>query len=306
MASEPRGRDRSPCPSAGRRPAARRGPSRRPRSAPRSLGDVFNFDPDVHMQSGGLSRIGLTGGDSGPGHRRHRRPLRSQEARPHLPAAEQAATRRVSLRRRPIGVGHPQLRGRGMSSRATRRSPRTSWPDHSRGSLVSARALGSATWGAPPVGTGQIMTAHLPAPWTGGTSTTVSMAIYLPPGYDASKARYPVLYEAPATLASWQAGMAFTNTMDALITSGKLPHEIVVFVSEWQGGRTPTRSVRTHPTERSGSTASWPRTSSAGSIRTCALPPRLRRGPPSASRRAAIALPRSWLATPTCSARRSR
>ena len=107
---------------------------------------------------------------------------------------------------------------------------------------MSAGALGTEGWGVAPKGAGRTMSVQLPAPWQDGTSRTATVDIYLPPGYDKGDARYPVFYEAPATL-QWQEGMAFTNTMDKLMTSGQLPPAIVVFAAILQSVRSARKTL---------------------------------------------------------------
>ena len=70
----------------------------------------------------------------------------------------------------------------------------------------------------------------LPAPWTGGTQTTITLDVYLPPGYATGTRRYPVIYQAPQGIGTWQDGMQLTSVMDALITAGSIPPMILVFV----------------------------------------------------------------------------
>jgi enterochelin esterase-like enzyme len=89
-----------------------------------------------------------------------------------------------------------------------------------------------------PGGAGRLEIDHLPAMWTGGTSTTAEVAVYLPPGYDSSGQRYPVIYEMPWPLSTWDGAIQITSTFDALIDAGNLPPAIVVFVSN-RGGPFP-------------------------------------------------------------------
>jgi enterochelin esterase-like enzyme len=85
-----------------------------------------------------------------------------------------------------------------------------------------------------PSGSGRVDHLTFPAPWTGGRSQTADVWVYVPPGYDAGTRRYPVLYQAPWTLGTWQHGVQIVPTLDRLITSGRVPAQIVVFVG--QGG----------------------------------------------------------------------
>ncbi len=57
------------------------------------------------------------------------------------------------------------------------------------------------------------------------------LLIYLPPGYDGSRQRYPVLYllhGAPGAFTDWQKAAGIDKTMDALITVGRVQPMIVV------------------------------------------------------------------------------
>ena len=78
-------------------------------------------------------------------------------------------------------------------------------------------------------------TVTLPGPWTGGIRDTIAIDVYLPPGYDASQARYPVFFVAPQDIATWDQGMRLPSVLDALITSGAIPPEIVVFANQFGG-----------------------------------------------------------------------
>jgi enterochelin esterase-like enzyme len=80
-----------------------------------------------------------------------------------------------------------------------------------------------------------VTSAALPAPWTGGIRSTIGIDVYLPPGYDGGSARYPVIFEGPDAIATWQNGMRLPGVLDSLITSGAIPPEIVVFVSDFGG-----------------------------------------------------------------------
>jgi len=77
---------------------------------------------------------------------------------------------------------------------------------------------------------GRIVTAELPAPWTGGSSTA-SVTVYLPGGYDTSGLRYPVVYLVPWTFSDWQHGTGLQNMLDGMISSGQIPPTIVVFAA---------------------------------------------------------------------------
>ncbi|MHB8397449.1 MAG: alpha/beta hydrolase [Candidatus Limnocylindrales bacterium] len=164
------------------------------------FGDMMNFDPDVHMRRAAPPQVGLfvPGSTSGGG------------------AANSGAT----------------------STRASVLIPPADLvPGPVVGSLVTAGALSTATpWSAhPPSGGGRTYSVNLPAPWVGGLTDHATIDIYLPPGYDKSTARYPVIYEPHQPLWAWQQGMHFTSILDSLIRSGAVPPEIVIFVDQYGG-----------------------------------------------------------------------
>jgi enterochelin esterase-like enzyme len=87
-----------------------------------------------------------------------------------------------------------------------------------------------------PSGFGSTTVATFPAPWIGGRWPTATVTIYLPPGYQSSSIRYPVIYEVPWNLTGgWATAGNMQATLDSLITSGAMPASIVVFVSELGG-----------------------------------------------------------------------
>ena len=141
------------------------------------------------------------------------------------------------------------------------------------------------------------MTVHLPAPWTGGKSSTATVEIYLPPGYDKGNARYPVFYEAPSTLGSWQNGMAFTTAMDGLMTSGYMPPAIVVFASTAGGPYVDAECADTFDGKEWFNRYMGDRRREMGRFEPSHDRDPGRSRTPLASRRAATARPR-WLAIP--------
>jgi enterochelin esterase-like enzyme len=86
-----------------------------------------------------------------------------------------------------------------------------------------------------PSGVGTVQTINLPAPWTGGTSRTAQLQIYLPPGYTQGTRAYPVVYEVPWSVSYWAGAIQFPPLLDGLIDSGDIPPEIVVFISAHGG-----------------------------------------------------------------------
>jgi len=109
-------------------------------------------------------------------------------------------------------------------------------PGPLQASLITPGAISAARpWSSSIAsGKGSIVSSDLPAPWTGGSST-VSVSLYLPPGYDASTTKYPVIYTAPESDTYWNRGMRLRDVLDAMITSGQIPPEIVVFASSFGG-----------------------------------------------------------------------
>jgi enterochelin esterase-like enzyme len=108
------------------------------------------------------------------------------------------------------------------------------------GTTVTVGAIStSRPWlSSRPTGSGSIITARLPAPWTGTGPSSVDVSIYLPPGYSIGSRAYPVIYEVPWRLSYWQGGVQLPPLLDNLIDSGRIPPEIMVFVSA-RGGPYP-------------------------------------------------------------------
>jgi enterochelin esterase-like enzyme len=64
----------------------------------------------------------------------------------------------------------------------------------------------------------------------------VEVAVYFPPGYDTSGSRrYPTVYEAPFTFGLWNDGIDVESVLDGLITTGKIPPSLFVFISSGAG-----------------------------------------------------------------------
>jgi esterase/lipase superfamily enzyme len=105
------------------------------------------------------------------------------------------------------------------------------------GSLVTPRAVSSAQpwYASRPAGHGRILTIGLPAPWIGGDRSVATVDVHLPPGYDAGTGRYPVVYEAPQSIRTWETGFGFTADLDSLITSEAIPPMIFVFSLAYGG-----------------------------------------------------------------------
>ncbi|MDQ6682720.1 MAG: esterase family protein, partial [Chloroflexota bacterium] len=167
-----------------------------------SMGAMLNYSADVLMRNGGQN-VPLVPSGAGmvgiPG-------LGSQSSQP--PAGHRSPGASASSRGAPHGVALPPV------------------------TTVS----GSRPWLAwRPSGSGQVLYVKLPAPWSGGTSPTASVAVYLPPGYGTGNRRYPVVYEAPWPITLFQNGANIQGTLDALITSGTIPASIFVFASSGGG-----------------------------------------------------------------------
>jgi enterochelin esterase-like enzyme len=185
---------------------------------------MLNYDPDVHMRqdavgvpalfgsSAGGSGVGASGSASGGG----------------TGAATGGSTG---------GSTGPSSGGAAGTPVAASTYPAGLVAGPLTGSLVTPGAVSSARpWMTSlPTGHGRVTSAALPAPWTGGIRSTIGIDVYLPPGYDAGSARYPVIFEGPDAVATWQNGMRLPGVLDSLITSGAIPPEIVVFVSDFGG-----------------------------------------------------------------------
>jgi hypothetical protein len=170
-----------------------------------TFGDLVNFSPDVHMLAGG-----------------------PEQAVPSTSPSTTKPTPRAS----PRSSGKP-----APGSSVSPSSGYNMVPGPIPGSLVTEGALSPETpWAAhPPSGPSRIVSVSLPAPWTGGTSTTAQVDIYLPPGYPQKGLRYPVMYQAPFTLVHWTGSMELPSVLDSLITSGTIPPQIFVFAASVGG-----------------------------------------------------------------------
>jgi len=183
------------------------------------FGDMVNFDPDVHMRQDAVGVPGLLDPPTGSG------PSNMPGATPGLAAAGDANPS--------AGTGAASPAGSGPTSPA---GPPSVPADLVAGplpaSLITPGAVSEARpWSSSlPSGPSRVMSVSLPGPWTGGIRNTISVDVYLPPGYDAGSARYPVFVIAPQSLRTWQQGMRLPSVLDALITGGSLPPAIFVFV----------------------------------------------------------------------------
>jgi enterochelin esterase-like enzyme len=177
------------------------------------FGDMLNYDPDVHMRQDAVGAPALFNPPAGTG---------AVGSGPGTGA----------------GAGTGSSSGGGTGSPvAASTYPAGLVAGPLAGSLVTPAAVSSARpWATSlPTGHSRVTSISLPAPWTGGIRSSIGIDVYLPPGYDAGSARYPVIFEAPDGIATWQHGMRLPSVLDALITNGAIPPEIVVFVSDFGG-----------------------------------------------------------------------
>ena len=83
-----------------------------------------------------------------------------------------------------------------------------------------------------PSGSGSITVEKMPFPWKSATPGTIEVAVYTPPGYEASGGRrYPVMYAVPFEYHQWDASVNIRVVLDSLIDSGEIPPMIVAFVN---------------------------------------------------------------------------
>jgi enterochelin esterase-like enzyme len=177
------------------------------------FGEMLNFDPDVHMRRDVVSVSGAVDGSS--------------------PSPSDA----------PGPSGAPVIQPSGSGGVPGSPAPSSSYPPDLvagpvPGSLITPGSVSTARpWSSgAPSGQGQVTGHSLPAPWKGGsTSSTVSVDVYLPPGYSHGSKDYPVIYALNRGVGYWQTGMQLPSVLDALITRGAIPPTIVVFASDSGG-----------------------------------------------------------------------
>jgi S-formylglutathione hydrolase FrmB len=180
------------------------------------FGDMLNFDPDVHMRQDAAGVPGLLNPATGSG-------------TSILPGGSSGSV---------PGGSTDVTAGAGTDAPAASPSyPPGLVAGPLPSSLVTPGAVSVARpWSATlPSGHSRVTTVSLPGPWTGGTLDTIAIDVYLPPGYDAGSARYPVIYALPHSIATWDHGMRLTGVLDALITSGSIPPTIMVFANQFGG-----------------------------------------------------------------------
>jgi enterochelin esterase-like enzyme len=168
--------------------------------------DMVNYAPDVHMRRGAPVAAGLTG--------------------PGVSGATPAS---------PAPSGGPGAVTVGTSVAPPLPSGLEAGP--LPGALITPGAFSAARpWAAhPPTGTGQVSRITLPAPWTGGISSTANVDVYTPPGFGIGSTRYPVMYEVPYGIESWAKGVSIATMLDNLIGSGAIPPMMMVFASTYGG-----------------------------------------------------------------------
>jgi hypothetical protein len=166
------------------------------------FGDLVNYTPDARMLHGGPPPVGLV---------------------PDVPSSSLTP---------PVGPPSPSLtKGPIANSSPGPTRPSSSTPPPPTASPDPQPWL---AW--LPSGLGTVTVVQLPAPWTGGSTTTDDIGIYTPPGYDPKGSRrYPVLYEAPTSFDFWDSATSVRTALDALIDRGQIPATIVVFVDSGSG-----------------------------------------------------------------------
>jgi enterochelin esterase-like enzyme len=172
------------------------------------LGDLLNYGTDARMADAGTSNVALFGGGTKP------TASDSQAPDPRAASTDGATSTATggtsSHGAPPAGLVAGPLPGTYLSS----------------GALSSGSPWASSA----PSGTGRSYGVTMPAFWSGGAGHN-EVDVYLPPGYDANKSkRYPVIYELPYEISVWQSSTKIKDILDSLITKGKMPAEIVLFV----------------------------------------------------------------------------
>jgi len=171
------------------------------------FGDMVNYTPDVHMQVAGVVAASLSAGaGAGAGQTASGDPGQSQQSS-------------VALMPTPSilpGSGSSTAASTGSSGKVIRTG--TPW----------------AAWR--PSGRSNVTAIQFPAPWTGGTHSSVTVDIYTPPGYGTASRSYPTLYVVPWGIAGgWTTSVHIQQLLDSLITSGTIPAQVVVFASAMGG-----------------------------------------------------------------------
>lgn len=166
------------------------------------FGDMVNYTPDVRMQVAGVvaARLSTGAGQTAAGD-----PGQGQQSSVGL-------------------VPTPAiLPGSGATAASTGAS----------GNVIRT----GTPWAAwQPSGQSNVTTIQFPAPWTGGTRSSVTVDIYTPPGYGTAARSYPTLYVLPWGISGgWTTSVHIQQLLDSLITSGAIPAQVVVFASAMGG-----------------------------------------------------------------------
>ena len=173
-----------------------------------TFADLVNYSPDADMRQAGPPIPGLFGGASA-------------DTSGEVSAAP--------------AIGSPGDAAGGSPSGGPT-SPASS-PDASGLLPLESSGPGAMSTARPwlssiPTGLGRVVSdIHLPPPWTGGSASFATLTVYLPPGYDASAQRYPVIYEVPWSFDYWDRSVHFPAMLDRLIGEGRIPPVIVAFVA---------------------------------------------------------------------------
>ena len=169
-----------------------------------TFADLVNYSPDADMRQAGPPIVGLFGGAPA-------------DTSGDVPSGSPGDVAGGSPSGDPTSVGD-------SPDAAGLLPPESSGP----GAMSTARPWLSSI----PTGSGHVVSnIHLPAPWTGGSANFATLSVYLPPGYDASAQRYPVIYEVPWSFDYWDRSVHFPAMLDRLIDEGRIPPVIVAFVA---------------------------------------------------------------------------
>lgn len=82
---------------------------------------------------------------------------------------------------------------------------------------------------SPDPGTLKVDHVTLPAPWTGGSATSVDVYVRLPAGYDPAHERYPSVYVTPTPYKPWSNVLGLHSRVETLEAAGDLPPMIYIF-----------------------------------------------------------------------------
>lgn len=184
---------------------------------------MIDYTPDIAFTSGGPAQGGgLIGGGDLPTPDPSADPLATPVPGTSIPPA----TRRPGSSGSPV-PSYPAV------------------PIESGGTLsVTTGAIADLAHGHFGRRSGQMRVEHvtLPAPWTGGISTTVDIYVRLPGGYDPTK-KYPTIYVTPNPYEAWQSAVRLNSTVDNLETAGDIPPMIYIFAPAVGGPHAVTQCI---------------------------------------------------------------